>query len=338
MAATSHDVARLAGVSQTTVSRAFRGDERVRSTTRQRIFDAAAALSYVPSEAGRSLSTRRTRQIAMVTELDNLLYPSLVAPLHDALLAHGYRMVILAERQDDASSNERLLDGSIDGAILTTATLGSPLPFALQARGIPFVQLNRTSGLPNADSVTADNFGGACSMGRLLLEHGHRDIAVILGPAEASSSRDREAGFRAALDEKGLSIPPSWAWRGSFSYSSGAEGLRHVYGRKRPTAVFCATDTLAIGAYNEAREQGLTVPDDLAIVGFDDVSIAAWPSFKLTTVRVDFEQMARRACDLLIARLNGSRDASAVNEVLPTQLVIRATHTRHAANIGQLDH
>lgn len=328
MAVTSHDVARLAGVSQTTVSRAFRGDERVRSATRQRIFDAAAALSYVPSEAGRSLSTRRTRQIAMVAELDNVLYPSLVAPLHDALLEHGYRMVILAEREDESSTNERLLDGSIDGAILTTAMLGSPLPFALQARGIPFVQLNRTSGLPGADSVTADNFEGAYAMGRLLLEHGHREIAVIAGPAEASSSRDREAGFRKALAEQGLSIPSSWTWRGSFSYSCGAEGMRHISSHDRPTAVFCVTDTLAIGAYNEAREQGLSVPQDLAIVGFDDVSLAAWPSFKLTTVRVEFEQMARRACELLIARLNGSQGAAAVNEVLPTHLVVRATHAR----------
>lgn len=324
---TSHDVARLAGVSQPTVSRALRGDARVSEATRRRVGEAADALGYVPSDVGRSLSTRRTHQVAMVTDLDNALYPRLVAPLHDALMDLGYRMVVLAERGDEMSAYGRLLDGSVDGAILTTALLQSSMPFALQGRGLPFVQMNRVSGLVDADSITADNLAGAQQVGELFVESGHRRIGMILGPESTSSSRDRESGFREALAESAIGLPPRWISRGDFSYDAGAAGFARIMSAPdRPTAVFCVTDVLAVGALNAAGQLGLSVPGDVSVVGFDDLELAAWPCFQLTTVRVDFTSMARQAAEMLVARLDGSSPDGAAHRVVPTELVLRASH------------
>ena len=185
MTATSHDVARLAGVSQPTVSRALRGDPRVAEATRDRVRQAAAELGYVPSELGRSLSTRSTRQIAMVADLRNALYPALVEPLHDRFAELGLRMVLLAERGDDRTTYERVLDRSVDGVVLTTTLHRSSLSRGLLERGVPVVELNRLSGCRGVDGITADNFAAGAGMARLLLA---RDTG---GSARSSAAATR---------------------------------------------------------------------------------------------------------------------------------------------------
>jgi LacI family transcriptional regulator len=325
MVVTSHDVARLAGVSQPTVSRALRGDQRVSQQTRDRVADAASALGYVPSELGRSLSTRSSRQIAMVSDIDNPLYPALVAPLHDELAGAGYRMVLLAERGDEKDSYERLFDGSIDGAILTTPLLASSLAAELHRRGIPFVQLNRSSDVVDADFVIADNHAGGAAVARLLTDLGHRRLGAILGPEQTSSARGREAGFRAVLAEV-PSVSVELVRPGTFTYGAGWIGLTELLRRDNvPTAIFCANDMIAIGALNAAVARNLTVPADLTVIGFDDIEMASWPCFNLSTVNVAMPMMARRAAQVLIARLNGGRDVP-VQETFPTEIVLRGTH------------
>ena len=326
MAVTSHDVARLAGVSQPTVSRALRADSQVSAATRERVKAAAQSLGYVPSELGRSLSTRSTRQIAMVADLDNPLYPQLVGPLHDTFSAHGFRMVLLAERGEEIADDERLLDGSVDGAVLTTSQLQSTLPSQLAQRGVPFVQLNRVAESVEADSVTADNIAGGRAVARLLIESGHRNIAAILGPRETSSARGREQGFRSGLRSAGIGLPAARVHRGWFSYEVGRQGLHELLGRSpRPTAVFCINDIVAVGAMNALAELGLQAPSDVTVVGFDDLDIASWPAFELTSVRVDFAAMATRAAELLLARL-ADPSRSAVHEQFGVELVERRTH------------
>lgn len=327
MTATSHDVARMAGVSQPTVSRALRGDPRVAESTRQKVLLAAADLGYVTSELGRSLATRSTRQIAMVADLRNALYPTLVEPLHDRFAEHGLRMVLLAERGDDRATYERVLDRSVDGVVLTTTLIGSSLSKGLLDKGLPFVELNRLSGSRRADGVTADNRGGASDVARLLLAEGHRRIAAVFGSNNASTSLDREAGFRSVLAQAGMDLPGSRVAHGGFGYEDGERGFAAVMrGRHPPTAVFCFGDLVAVGAINQARRVGMSVPDDVAIVGFDDIAMAAWPCFNLTTARVDLFGMAVAAADLLVRRLGGDR-SPARTQVVPTALVLRGTHT-----------
>ncbi len=325
---TSHDVARLATVSQPTVSRALRGDLHVAEATRLRVLAAAAELGYVPSERGRSLATRSTRQIAVVADVRNALYPVLVEPLHDRFAEHGLRMVLHAVRGDDESTSARILDGSVDGVVLTTTRVDSPLAGELLHRGLPFVELNRVSGSSRADGVTADNHAGSADMVALLAAEGHRRIGAVFGPPQASTSRDREAGARAALAAAGIELPAQRVARGGFGYADGERGLAAVMtGRRRPTAVFCVGDLVAIGAFNQARRMGLRVPQDVAVVGFDDLALAAWPVIELTTVRADLSAMAVAAADLLIRRLS---DPSVPPELttFPTELVLRTTHQR----------
>lgn len=326
MPVTSHDVARLAGVSQPTVSRALRPDSQVSAATRERVRHAARTLGYVPSELGRSLATRSTRQIAMVADVDNPLYPLLVGPLHDAFEAQGYRMVLLAERDEELGGAERLLDASVDGAVLTTSQRNAALPVQLIDRGLPFVQLNRVSDLVDADSVTADNAVGGRMVADLITGMGHREIGAIFGPQETSSAGERERGFRAGLRAARVRLPTQRVVRGWFTYQVGFEGMRRMLDRgDPPTAVFCGNDIVAVGALNALRAAGLSAPEDVSVVGFDDLAIAGWPVFALTTIRVDFEAMARRSAVLLLDRLaeSGRRP---VHERFPVQLVSRSTH------------
>lgn len=326
MPITSHDVARLAGVSQPTVSRALRGDPRISATTREKVEAAARALGYVPSEAGRSLSTRSTRQVAMVADLSNQLYPALVPTLHDTLGAAGYRLVLLAERTEQDDVLGRLLDRSVDGVLLTTTFLDSPLPAELRRHRVPFVYLNRIGELAPGDAASVDNRGGAAAAGRLLVGLGHTRVAAIFGAPSTSTGRDRETGFREALAEAGVPLPARRVRQGWFDHEHGEQGLRDLLaGGSRFTALFCGNDFIAVGAMAEAERHGIRVPDDLAVVGFDDLPMAAWPWLQLTTVRSPLAALAADAVHLLLRRLAGP-DAPPEHRVHPAELVLRRSH------------
>lgn len=328
MGITSHDVARLAGVSQPTVSRALRGDARVSADTREKVRAAAAALNYVPSEAGRSLSTRSTRRIGvLVTDLTNPFYPHLIAPLHDELERLDHRMMLFTERTEAAVAADRLLDRSIDGVVLATATLDSNLPAELRRRELPFVFLNREGGSPDGDAAVVDNRLGGELVARELIELGHRHIAGIFGPENTSTGRDREAGFRQALAEAGLALPQARVRRGPFEFDTGASALPDLLdATPAPTAVFCGNDVTAFGALDAAKRAGIKVPDELTVIGFDDIPMAAWAAFELTTIRHDLHEMARTAARLLVERLSGAVASEQRRVVFTPEFVARGTH------------
>lgn len=326
---TSHDVARLSGVSQATVSRALRGDPRISLETRERIDTAVRKLNYVPSEAGRSLRTRRSHRIAMVTDLNNPLYPVLVTPIHQALAERDYRMTLLAERDEDAEAHRQLFDGSVDGVILTTTRLHSELPLMLQQQNIPQVMLNRTNDIYQPDSVVADNVTAGQELARILIDAGHRQIALLAGPEETSTGRDRERGFRQGLALAGIELRPDWLIRGWFDYRSGVDGLRSLLGTDPPPrAIACVSDTVAIGVINEADARGLSVPDDLAVAGVDNLPTSAWSLCGLSTVALPLEAMSRDASNLLVDRILKRRDGPPEHHVHPVSAVLRRSHLR----------
>ena len=323
---TSHDVALEAGVSQPTVSRALRGDPRVTDATRRRVLQAADRLGYVTSDRGRSLSTRRTSRIGVVVEdLDNPFYLELLDVLHERLERADVRMIVLTPQRNDPERVERLVDGSIDGAILTTTHLDSPIPAQLRARRFPFVLLNRTVDDPAYASCAVDNRAGAIRLAEETLRAGHRAIAAVFGPETTSTGRDREAGIRAVLAGAGVPLPAERTRRGRFTFESGHRGCAELLAaRDRPTAVLCANDVVAFGAINAARGLGLAVPDDVSITGFDDIAMAAWEVFRLTTVRQDLRRMAETAVDLVLGLVDDPQ-GEPQQIVLPADLVPRAT-------------
>lgn len=327
MGVTSHDVARMAGVSQPTVSRALRGEPGVSHATREKVLRAARTLAYVPSETGRSLSTRATRRIGIVAaELTNPFYPELVEPTRDRLAHAGFRTVLVTDRVEEPVELAALVDGSLDGVVLTTTVLGSPLPHELGSRGIPCVLVNRDVGGPGVDSCVMDNRTGALDVAHLLTGLGHRRIGAIFGPDYTSTGRDRETGFREGLSERGVPLPRRRVRRGDFAYETGYTALLELLdARDRPTAVFCGNDVIAMGACNAAAAQGVRVPGELTIVGFDDIAMASWPVFSLTSVRYDLAAMATTAVRLLTDRIK-QFDRPAERVVLPPSLVLRGTH------------
>lgn len=323
---TSHDVALAAGVSQPTVSRALRGDPRVTEATRTRVLVAAERLGYVPSDRGRSLATRRTSRIGVVVEdLDNPFYLELLDVLHERLERAGVRMIVLTPQRNAPERVERLVDGSIDGAILTTTHLDSPIPAQLRARHFPFVLLNRTVDDPGVASCSVDNRLGAIRLAEETLRLGHRDVAAIFGPETTSTGRDREAGIRHVLGEAGVALPETRVRRGRFTFPVGHRACTELLAAgERPTAILCANDVVAIGAINAAHALGLRVPEDVSITGFDDIAMAAWEVFRLTTVRQDLRRMAETAADLVLGLVDDPH-GEPQRIVLPADLIPRAT-------------
>ena len=333
---TSWTVARAAGVSQSTVSRALRGDPRVREETRRRVDEAARRLGYVPNSLASSLVSRSTRTVAViVSDLTNPFFPSLLTPIYDELQLMGYRVVLFTERTDIPTGQEslrRLLDRSIDGVLVTTATLDSRFAVELQQRGLPMVLLNRYIDGLDVDRVISDNFGGAVTGGRHLLELGHRRIGVIRGPSNTSTSRDRMAGLLEALADHGIPQDPELVREGSYSHQSGYQHTRELLRLPDPpTAIVCGNDVVAFGALDAALALGVRVPQDVSILGFDDIPMAAWEVFQLSTLRQPIGDMARAAARMLAERIEHPADIGPGREqVFQTSLVRRATVDRPA--------
>jgi LacI family transcriptional regulator len=334
-APTSHDVAREAGLSQSTVSRALRGDTRVAPETRERVMAAAARLGYTPNAMGRSLVLRTTRTIGMVvTDISNPYYPNLIAPLHDELAALDYRMVLFTEQLEGDGEPagygpeglKGLVDRGVDGAVLTTSTLDGAVPRELLRHNLPFVFLTReVDGIP-ADSVAVDNALGASLMAAEVARFGHRQVGAIFGPRNTSTGRDRERGFRAGLAAAGVPLPDDAVRHGRYVVEAGHEAMRELMALEaRPTAVVCFNDLVAIGALNASRELGLRVPEDVSITGWDDLPMASWEICRLTTVRQSMNEMARTAARLVVDRVEGRASADPRRVLFDPELVLRAT-------------
>jgi LacI family transcriptional regulator len=329
---TSHDVARAAGLSQSTVSRALRGDPRVAPETRERVLSAAAQLGYTPNAMGRMLVEGSTRTIGMVvTDIGNPYYPNLIAPLHDELAELGYRMALFTERlegedADRATGLESLVDRGIDGAVLTTSTLDGRVPRELVRRGLPFVLLTRVVDGVRADAVTVDNALGASLVAAEVVRFGHRRVGAILGPSDTSTGRDRERGFRAGLAAAGVPLPEGAVRRGPYTVAAGEAAMRELLALdERPTVVVCFNDLVAIGALNAAVAAGLRVPDDVSITGWDDLPMASWEICRLTTVSQSMDEMARAAARLMVERVEGRAGPEPRHVLFEPRLVLRRT-------------
>jgi LacI family transcriptional regulator len=327
MVVTSHDVARLAGVSQPTVSRALRDSPKVSAETKRRVRQAASALGYVPSETGRALSSGRTRRIGLLlTDLENQFYPHVIAPMHRELESLDYQLVLQTESSDSGRVAERLLANSLDGVLLATTTVDSVLPVRLRDRGVPFVYFNRTSQAVEADSAEVDAEIGLRTLAQRILELGHRRVGAIFGPRNTSTAEQREHALRDALAAGSVTISGDLSYRGPFDVETGHAGARQLLERDDPpTVIVCGNDVVAFGALNAARELGLEVPADVSVVGFDDLPPARWPLLQLTTVAFDLDAMARRAASLLVQRIEDGPDAPYRHERFPSRLVERAT-------------
>jgi len=323
-AVTSLDVARLAGVSQSAVSRAFTPGASVAEATRERVFDAAGRLGYRPNAIARTLITRRSRIVAMVVSyLENPFYPAIVELMSQRLQRDGYHLLLFTSDTEAADALLlRLMQYQVDGIVLVSATLSSALARDCQRAGVPVVLFNRIATVGEVSSVASDNREGGRIAARALVGTGHRRPAFVAGLENTSTSRDREAGFREELARLGIRRYRRAA--GNYSFDGARRAARRLFATGAPPdAVFVANDHMAIAVMDTLRhELGLRVPEDVSVIGFDDAPQAAWDSYRLTTIEQAAGPMVEATVAMLLEQIADGAPAARRVEV-PVRLVVR---------------
>jgi LacI family transcriptional regulator len=332
VSATIRDVARAAGVSVATVSRALTGSGPVSEATRQRIRAAADALRYAPNASARSLVSSRTSTVGfLLPDLYGEFFSEVIRGADLAARARGYHLLVSSthDGREEIEAALHAMRGRVDGLLVMAPNLdGAQLAAELPGR-LPVVLLNAAPELTGVDAVAVDSHGGARAMMRHLLDAGHRRIAFIDGAAGSHDAAERRRGWRAALADAGIEPPPAWELPGDFTEASGYDAARALVAAHdtatRPTAVFAANDAMAIGAISALREAGLDVPADVAVVGFDDIPMARYVSPPLTSVHVAIPELGARAVARLVDALGAGDARAPCRELLPATLVVRAS-------------
>ncbi|WP_434136723.1 LacI family DNA-binding transcriptional regulator (plasmid) [Pseudomonas luteola] len=324
---TAHDVARLAGVSQSAVSRTFTPGASVSAKTREKVETAAASLGYRPNLVARSLITRRSNLVAVVL-------PSMVNPFYAVLLEHlatgfellGMRVLLFSTASDEDSDPvlEEVMRHRVDAIVLVSTSLSSRFAEECRQTGLAVVQVNRRSDSSLVSSVTSNNTEGGQQIAEFMLAAGLTRLAFIAGRESSSTSRDREQGFSAAVTGQGLK-PPVRAC-GYYDFIRAQEATRELLGQcTRPEGIFCANDLMAIAALDVAvKEFGLHPGRDISIIGYDDIPQASWPLIGLTTWSQPLVEMASHTVELIRRQLQDPA-VEHVQIVLNGKLIVRST-------------
>jgi len=334
MSPTLEEVAQLAGVSRSTVSRVVNDHPNVRPEVREQVWEVIRQVGYQPHAVARSLVTSRSHVIGMIipeavtTLFTDPFFPLLLRGATEACNSHQYQLMLslFTANTDRQEIYQRILrSGYLDGAIVASASLDDPLIPNLLRDQIPFVSVGRR---PNEriHYVDADNINGARMAVEHLIRLGHRRIATITGPLHMIAGQDRLSGYRQALEARGIPVEEGMIVEGDFTESGGTAAMQRLLPAS-PSAVFVASDTMAVGALKALRQANRRVPQDIALVSFDDIPIASAIEPALTTVRQGIEQMGSMAVEVLLSVLEASseEETPAQRIVLPTELVIRAS-------------
>jgi len=326
------DIARRLGVSTASVSRALNDRPGVSEDLRQRILAAAQELDFAPNMAARGLATQRTQTIGLVlgkkeTPVDaDPFYPLITQGAEACLAQQGYHLILTTvdgTQAASASAFKLVREQRVDGLILAGPDISPAFIIALRQSGLPCVLVDNCLQETPIDCVVSDDQAGAAAAVEHLVQHGHRQILCLSGPQEWASSRERSQGYRLAMQRAGLAEQARVLHAPGTTIDTGQALLRQALDEGlHPTAVFAINDSMAIGAMRAAQAAGLRVPEDLALIGFDDISWAELATPPLTTVHIYKEEMgslaARRLLDLL-----GRSDSVPVRSIVGTRLVVR---------------
>ena len=308
---TSVEVAKLAGVSQSAVSRVFTPGASSSKRTSEKVLKAAAKLGYRPNILARSLITGRTRIIGLVVAyLDNYFYPEAVELLSNALQKKGYHVLVFMASKTAGNIDdvlEEMLDYQVDGVIAASVAMSSDLAARCNAAGVPVVLFNRAEDNERLSAVTSDNIDGGQKVAKFLIAGGYKRLGYIAGWEGASTQRDREAGFIEELKKHKRSLYAREV--GNFNMDEARQAARKMFtAREIPDAVFVANDHMSFAVMDVIRfELGLKIPEQVSVVGYDDVPVASWPAYDLTTVRQAANQMVAETVSFLLECIVGQK-------------------------------
>jgi LacI family transcriptional regulator len=326
MKPTIYTIAKGAGVSIASVSRAFNGSAGISDSTRERILQLAQELGYQPSASARSLATRTTETLALVLpQISGPYFSELIRGAESVTRAQHYHLLVYSSVEaGEEDPLLRLLPARTDGIILGTRFVTDRYIHWLHSQGVPFLAFGRTIPGIETSRVRPENEPGAYTLTRHLLEvHGCRRIAFISGPPDQPHSQERLAGYTRALAEWGIRPAPEWIAAGNFDEASGYAAVQQLLDLpQRPQAIFAGNDQMAVGVMAAASERGLRVPEDLAVVGFDDIPTARYLQPALTTINLAIFEQGVKSVELLIERITDP-DLPARTVTIPTTLVVR---------------
>lgn len=307
------DVARLAGVSLGSASRALSVPDQVKPATLAKVQTAVAQLGYIRDGAARALASRRTHTIgAIYPTLSNPIFAHSTHSMQQTLWDLGYQLLIASHEyriDNELAVIQATVERGVDGLIMVGTDHSDAVFALLQQRHLPYVLTWSTDESDHPHCVGISDFQAALDLGRTILAYGHRDIASCGGDIRGNDrARGRRNGLMAAMAEQGLDMPGEWRLEVPFSYHGGQEGFRRLWQRKRkPTAIVFGTDLQAIGALYEARKMGLRVPEDVSIVGFDGIEEGQLMQPALTTVELPAHEIGRQAASRMVSLLDGEQ-------------------------------
>lgn len=331
MGGTIRDVAKGAGVCISTVSNALNNRWYVSATTKARILKVAKKLDYHPSGIARSLVRRKTENIGFILYrnperlFSNPFYSRIVDGVEEQVLTQGYNLLISAF---DIGSKDQALpklirEKNVDGLILAGA-ISKDFILVLRKEGFPIVLVDNYLKNEKINCVVIDNTHGAVDAVEYLFKLGHKKIGFLCGPPLHISNQERFKGYKLRLDELGIKFDRSIVAQGDNTIEGGYNAMQKLLEKiSGITAVFACNDDMAIGAMRAIREKGLEIPDDISLMGFDDIEMAAHTQPPLTTIRVPKEEMGRVAATMLISELEGVSQKAGLRIVMPAELVIR---------------
>jgi LacI family transcriptional regulator, galactose operon repressor len=326
---TIRDVARLSGVSPMTVSRVINESERVSPDTRSRVEQAIAELGYVPSRLARGLSRQRTGTLAVIVpDVANPFFTLVVRGAEDSARRAGYRVIFCDTRSDltvEREVIEEMIAHRVEGIVIAPVSDRSKGHLRrLAGFGVPFVMIDRTVPGVDSDVIVGENTAGARQLVEHLIGLGHRRVGFIVESGEVSTARDRRQGYEAALAAAGIPLDPALIAFATVDPSGGLQGMGQLLElEERPTAVFTVNNMVAVGAIEAVRAAGLEVPDDVALVCFDDIEYASRLHPFLTVMEQPAETFGTLGTQLLLERIEGRGPARRRVVVLPGEFVVR---------------
>ena len=322
------DVAKRAGVAPITVSRCINNSGYCSPETRARVESAVAELGFVPNRLASGLRSKKSNTLALVlTDITNPFFTTIARGVEDMASDAGYTVIFC--NTDESVSKEKkyvqmLLEKRVDGILLVPAQSGTDSVALIKKHGTPIVILDRRVPDPQTDVVRCDSEGGAYELTRLLVSLGHQKIAILNGPRAVSTSEDRLAGFRRALTEAGIANDPQHEHFGEFTQESGCRMAHTALAvLPKPTALFATNNFIAFGVLKALRELELRVPEDVAVVGFDDLPTALVTFPFLTVAAQPAYEMGKTAIEILLNKLAGGVSDQYQEVVLPAEIVIR---------------